>query len=351
MDDKKIFSVIIPIYNGAETIENALSSLLPSRQYLKEVIVSDDRSTDNCIELAHQFDNMLPMVYTKVDDSLPHGPGNARNAGLDIATGEWIACLDCDDMFSMTSFTDVYNTIQQKNNDRTAGIVSSFVQYTIEENTYTVINNDDPSYVHGHYYKKSFLDKYNIRFAPDILIIEDGYFNLLFNAVCLEYGYNIEKINGVNTYIWRIHINHQGLSYVANPSHQEDTNYTIQSRLACTTEILRRYKNTYGEAYKYAKRVTLDSFLSGYFEYNYTKLQKDSKAIPGLLKWNAKIIKSLNEDYNLTKEEILNFCFETQNYQSVLKVYEMHFGPFIMQNSLGEFYSMLEEELKRQEQE
>lgn len=351
MDDKKIFSVVIPMYNGAETIENALASLLPSRQYLKEVIIANDRSTDNCIELAHQFDKMLPMVYTTVRNDLPHGPGNARNAGIDIATGEWIACLDCDDMFSMTSFTDIYNTIQQKDHEKLASIITSFVQYTVEQNIYTVINNDDPSYVHGHFYKKSFLDKFNIRFAPDILIIEDGYFNLLFNATCLEYGYDNEKVNGVNTYIWRIHVNHKGLSYVANPSHQKDTNYTIQSRLACTNEILKRFANKNGGAFQYARRVTLDSFLSGYFEYSYTSINKNTESLPGLIKWNAKIIESLTKDYGLSKEEILDFCFNSQNYQSVLKVYEMHFGPFIMDKSLNEFYNLLEEELKRQEQE
>lgn len=342
MDNKKIFSVVIPMYNGAETIENALSSLLPSRQYLKEVIVADDRSTDNCIELAHQFDSMLPMVYTTVKNDLPHGPGNARNAGIDIATGEWIACLDCDDMFSMTSFTDIYNTIQQVDNDKLASITTSFVQYTIEYNVYTVIENNDPSYVHGHYYKRDFLNKFNIRFAPDILIIEDGYFNLLFNAICLEHGYHNHKVDDVNTYIWRIHVGHKGLSFTANPINQKDTNYTIQSRLACVEEILKRYKDTKGQAYLYAKQVTLDSFLSGYFEYNYTLSSGKCDSIPGLLKWNAKIINVLEKDFDLTKHEIIEFCSMSNNYKAVLDVYEMHFGSIILKQTITDFYNLLE---------
>lgn len=345
MKDTKIFSVVIPMYNGAATIENALGSLLPSRQFLKEVIIADDRSTDNCIELAHQFDNMLPMKYTKVAENLPHGPGNARNAGIDIATGDWIACLDCDDMYSMTAFNDIYNTILSKDDDYLASITTSFLQYTIEQNQYVPMSNDDPSYVHGHFYKKEFLDKYNIRFAKDILIIEDGYFNLLFNATCLEHGYHNEKLNGVNTYIWRIHVNHQGLSYVADPSHQEDTNYTIQSRLACTTEILKRFPKD-GKAYEYARRVTLDSFLSGYFEYTFTINQKALNAVNGLLKWNSKIINSLNNDYHMTKQDILDFCMKPENYRSVQKVYEMHFGPLIMAISLNDFYDLLIKEQK-----
>ena len=54
---------------------------------------------------------MLPMIYVNVPEHLPHGPGNGRNIGIETATGEWLAFLDCDDMYSMTAFTDIYNAI------------------------------------------------------------------------------------------------------------------------------------------------------------------------------------------------------------------------------------------------
>ena len=342
-ENNKIFSVIIPMYNGAATIENALSSLIPSRQYLKEVIIANDRSTDNCIELAHQFDSMLPMKYIDVPDELPHGPGNGRNVGLEIATGDWIAFLDCDDMYSMTSFTDIFNAVKITNTDKLASITTSFLQYTIEENTYTQVPNQDPSYMHGHFYKKEFLNKYNIRNHPDILIIEDGYFNLLFNATCQEYDYVNSYYPNVNTYIWRVHVGHQGLSYLADPAHQKDTNFTIQSRLTCVKEILKRFGENKGGAYKYALKVTIDSLLSGYFEYAHAIEQNGKEQSAGLIPWNTKILTVLTKDFELSKENILKLSLDEQNFAAVKATYEMHFGPLNPDFTLEEFYQLIEE--------
>lgn len=341
--DTKIFSVIIPMYNGANTIENALSSLIPSRQYIKEVIIANDRSTDNGIELAHQFDKMLPMIYVDVPDKLPRGPGNGRNIGIDTATGEWLAFLDCDDMYSMTAFTDIYNAINYKKEGELASVTTSFLQYTIENNTYTPLANQDPSYMHGHFYNREFLNKYDIRNDPNILIIEDGYFNLLFNATSEEYGYRNDYYNNVNTYIWRVHVDHKGLSFNADPSNQEDTNYTIQSRLTCVKEILHRFKDKDGGAYKYALRVSLDTLLSGYFEYVYTLSTGKKQSLPGLLKWNKKILEVLKDDFKLSKKKIFDFCLKPDNFDAVKRVYELHFGAIDVDTfTLKDFYELLD---------
>ena len=341
--DTKIFSVIIPMYNGAGTIENALASLMPSRQFIKEVIIANDRSTDNCIELAHQFDSMLPMIYVNVPENLPHGPGNGRNIGIETATGEWLAFLDCDDMYSMTAFTDIYNAIQQRDDGKLASIITSFLQYTIETNTYSQLSNQDPSYMHGHFYKREFLNTYKIRNDPKILIIEDGYFNLLFNATCQEYDYHNDYFNNVNTYIWRVHQDHKGLSFNADPSNQENTNYTIESRLTCVKEILNRFKNTKGGAYNYALRVSLDSLLSGYFEYIYTVSTGKKQALPGLEKWNKKILKVLKEDFKYSKKKTMDFCLDENNFNSVKEVYELHFGALDTDTfTLKQFYDLLD---------
>lgn len=94
------YSLIIPMYNGEKYIANALGSLLPSASLLTEVILVDDRSTDDGVKVAHTFDNLLPMRYFVTDESMDRGPGNARQLGLDNACGEWIGFMDADDLLA-----------------------------------------------------------------------------------------------------------------------------------------------------------------------------------------------------------------------------------------------------------
>ena len=95
------YSLIIPMYNGEKYIANALGSLLPSASLLTEVILVDDRSTDDGVKVAHTFDNLLPMRYLVTDESMDRGPGNARQLGLDNACGEWIGFMDADDLLAV----------------------------------------------------------------------------------------------------------------------------------------------------------------------------------------------------------------------------------------------------------
>lgn len=340
-NNKQIFSVIIPVYNGAETIEQSLSSLVPSREYIKEVIVCDDRSTDNCIDLAHQFDNMLPMVYTRVDDSLPHGPGNARNAGLEIATGDWVTFLDCDDMFPITAFVDVYNSLLLNKQEKVVEVISSFYQYTIEYNVFTIMRNEDPSYVHGYFYNKSFLDAFKIRFDPDIFIIEDGYFNLLANATILNENLNVIRNPQTIGYYWCIHVDHQGLSYFANPKNQEDTNHTIKARTKAVSDIIKRY-GTMSPAGQYARKITIDSLLSAYFEYVFTKNSNAKINTNGLLKWDKKILDVFKNVFEWDKAQVIEACSEETNFQAVKEVYQSHFGEIEPTITLEEFYDLID---------
>jgi glycosyltransferase involved in cell wall biosynthesis len=88
-------SVIIPCYNRAslvgETIENMLTQSL--KPY--EVIVVDDGSTDDSAAVIESFGAAVRLVRQS-----NQGPGTARNAGLKIATGEFIQFMDSDDLAS-----------------------------------------------------------------------------------------------------------------------------------------------------------------------------------------------------------------------------------------------------------
>ena len=92
-------SVIIPAYNAAIFIERALASALTQEGVDLEVIVVDDGSTDGTSELVAGLARAEPRIrLIRLDEN--SGPGAARNAALEAASGDWVAILDADDAYA-----------------------------------------------------------------------------------------------------------------------------------------------------------------------------------------------------------------------------------------------------------
>jgi glycosyltransferase involved in cell wall biosynthesis len=85
-------STIIPCYNRAKYICQAIDSALAQKDVDQEVIVVDDGSTDNTWELLERYGGRIRKFR-----QANAGPYRARNHGAEVATGEWLAFLDSDD--------------------------------------------------------------------------------------------------------------------------------------------------------------------------------------------------------------------------------------------------------------
>ena len=87
-------SFVIAAYNAEATLDRAIAGAMAQRGVSVEVIVVDDQSRDRTLAVARAY----PQDVVKVV-ALPanRGPGGARNAGLDMARGRWVAVLDSDD--------------------------------------------------------------------------------------------------------------------------------------------------------------------------------------------------------------------------------------------------------------
>ena len=93
-------SVVIPYYNGSRTIEDALASVTAQTVAPCEVIIVDDASRP---EEAAALDRLAPAPENIVIHLAQNrGPSVARNVGISRARGEWIAFLDCDDLWEPT---------------------------------------------------------------------------------------------------------------------------------------------------------------------------------------------------------------------------------------------------------
>lgn len=85
-------SVIIPTYNRAEYVTQAIDSVLAQTYPDYEIIVVDDGSTDNTKEVLLPYMDRIRYIYQENG-----GIGAARNTGIKMAKGNWIAFLDSDD--------------------------------------------------------------------------------------------------------------------------------------------------------------------------------------------------------------------------------------------------------------
>ena len=89
-----LISVIIPTFNRVEFISEAIDSVLSQTYSNFEIIVVDDGSTDNTKQLLTKYGSRITYDFQE-----NKGVSSARNKGLDIAKGEWIAFLDSDDIW------------------------------------------------------------------------------------------------------------------------------------------------------------------------------------------------------------------------------------------------------------
>ena len=99
-ENKPLVSVIIPVFNCARYIAEAIESVLAQTYRPIEIIVIDDGSTDGSEQMAKRFSPRVQYFYQ------PHGgAGSARNSGTGFAQGDYFAFLDADDIWLENKLT------------------------------------------------------------------------------------------------------------------------------------------------------------------------------------------------------------------------------------------------------
>jgi len=94
MENRSLVSVIIPVYNGKRYLAEAIESVLAQTYQPIEVIVIDDGSTDGSDRVVKRFSPLVQYFYQPNS-----GLGAARNSGVDLAKGDYLAFLDADDIW------------------------------------------------------------------------------------------------------------------------------------------------------------------------------------------------------------------------------------------------------------
>ena len=111
---EKLISIIIPTYNSEKTIKRALESIC-SQKVLNnfEIIVVDDNSTDNTIEIIKEFKNNINHKLILIENKVNMGSGVARKIALKKASGFFTAFLDSDDYWLEDKLSCQLNFLQK----------------------------------------------------------------------------------------------------------------------------------------------------------------------------------------------------------------------------------------------
>lgn len=109
-------SIIVPVYNVEKYVEKCLQTLI--NQTLKdiEIIVVNDGSTDDSSRIINEYASNFSYVI-KCYDKENGGLSDARNYGMQYATGDYIAFLDSDDYVDLTMYEKMYNKAIEENSD------------------------------------------------------------------------------------------------------------------------------------------------------------------------------------------------------------------------------------------
>lgn len=125
---KKV-SVIVPVYNIENYIEGCIKSLISQTYNDIEIILVDDGSTDNSLNVCEQFagiDNRIKIV-----NKANGGLSSARNAGIDVATGDYIIFVDGDDYIAANTLLELVSQIEKYDADIVQfGYVETNVDYS-----------------------------------------------------------------------------------------------------------------------------------------------------------------------------------------------------------------------------
>ena len=190
-------SIIIPTYNCEDFFGETLKNLLSERPDNCEIILSDDGSDDATVRLLEEFEGHYDNLKIIRNDH--HGVSAARNAGLDVARGEFVAFMDCDDCLHEGFLTDDRLTFKEDADlyiyaieRRTQDGLRQY--WKLEDRTYPDSSDFADEYVRSHklllysvcnkFYRRSLIDKINLRFDEGMQFGEDRLFNFQYLTAC-----------------------------------------------------------------------------------------------------------------------------------------------------------------------
>jgi len=135
-----MITVIIPLYNKATTIRRCLRSVLSQTILPNELIVINDGSQDESLDVVKEMVDSSSLIDIKIIDQENHGVSFTRNRGVSLATNDFIAFLDADDEWN------------EKFIEHAQEIISTYQDISLVTFKHRVCDEDIGSYIPKQYF-------------------------------------------------------------------------------------------------------------------------------------------------------------------------------------------------------
>ena len=210
-------SIIVPVYNVEQYLDRCVNSILNQTFTDFELILVDDGSPDHCPKMCDEWSKKDARI--RVLHKTNGGLSSARNAGLEIAVGDYVGFVDSDDWIAPDMYETLYRLLKQYQADISCGGIERtdvmqiketqtghVMVYSKEEYAkkyFKIGSNETVHYVWNKLYNRKTAD--NIKF-PEGLINEDveGFF------LALSVSEKIVETDQTVYYYWK---NQKGISY------------------------------------------------------------------------------------------------------------------------------------------
>lgn len=341
MDSNPMVSFIVPVYNSEKYIKKCIQSILKQTyNSLLELIIVDDGSEDNSLAICREYESTFENV--RVLSQKNQGVSVARNRGLKEAKGEWVAFVDSDDEI----VSDFIETVMKCKESYKYDLI--IFDYCVDEmlemcensgtycNIYKssqcmelvrgALSNENNSSNFGNVslrspcsrvYRRSFLERENIYFIPNIKMGEDLLFNINAYLKISELCYVRKPL-----YIVRQRTDSVSRSYISNMHEIDkkfyDNLYSILREFNAPDEIWELY---YKEAFVGIMRCMKFEYFNKQCELSYKQIKVEFKKMI-IMQPYKKAIKKAKSTKSLNKK-IVAWLLYLQFFYVLMIIYKI----------------------------
>jgi len=338
-----ILSVVLPAYNGEKYIADMLSDVYEQSFNNYELIVINDGSKDNTLDICNDFADKNSHIRLFSQDN--QGISNTRNRGLSLANGKYLIFLDQDDRISHEMFGEL---VEKMENEQSDMLISSkeyyitnksgqiekksypFDHYAYEEDSnindliFNIERKNELSTIWNCIYKLQIIRNNDIQFDSVLKMGgEDGLFNSIYASKC-------KKINTIpNSYYY--YQLRDGFSTISKYNRNCLDDYMYSENII---NNIMKYRMPKDKLEKYMAYYSIRAIKTIYKHYNshaqldsykkkslIIKLYNDDK-LNYYMKKDYKIIKTNSYKYDIYIR-ILVYLFRRKNYGLLLKIIEI----------------------------
>lgn len=188
MKQKDKISIIVPCYNAEKYLKKCLDSIINQTYNNIEIILVNDGSKDKTVKILKDYEKRDNRII--VIDKENTGVSDSRNIGIEKATGKYVMFADADDYLEVDAVESLYKAIiikkckivrgnykrQFNSSSENEKSIGKYNNKNVQDILKYILSGKINCYVWLLIIERNFLKRENLKFSPDLKIMEDTYF-------------------------------------------------------------------------------------------------------------------------------------------------------------------------------